>query len=251
MAALPRVFCDIPLAHRGLHGGGLPENSLAAARAAIEAGYGIEVDIQPAADGTPMVFHDQNLFRMTGVKQDIVDLLPKDLAALRLAGGDQPIPTLSDLLDLVAGRAPLLIEIKDQDGRLGPNIGNLHQRVAEQVKSYAGPVAIMSFNPHIVKAFHKAAPSVPVGLTCCGFNASDWPQLDSATRTRLARIEGFDDIGARFISHDRADLDNPQLVALKSRGIPILCWTIQSAAQDLAARRIVDNITFERYLPMV
>lgn len=158
MPVLPAAFTAAPLAHRGLHGGDVPENSLAAAQAAIDAGYGIEVDIQPASDGTPMVFHDYDLARMAGERAFIRALSPQDLAARRLAGGTEPIPQLAQLLELVAGRVPVLIEIKDPDGRLGPNIGDLHARVAETLRDYAGPVAVMSFNPAVVKAFHAVMP---------------------------------------------------------------------------------------------
>lgn len=247
MAALPPEFLRIPIAHRGLHGPGVPENSLAAAEAAIAAGYGIEMDIQPAAGCVPMVFHDYDLARLAGDEGFIADMDSEALTDKRLLDSDQAIPTLAAMLRLVAGRVPLLIEIKDQDGRLGPNIGDLHRHVADQLKSYAGPVAVMSFNPHVVTALHKLMPDRPVGITSCGFAAKDWPALDEETRTRLAAIEDFDASGAAFISHDRGDLDNPRVVALKAQGVPVLCWTIRSPEQEAEARRIADNITFEGY----
>lgn len=251
MPVLPAAFTAAPLAHRGLHGGDVPENSLAAAQAAIDAGYGIEVDIQPASDGTPMVFHDYDLARMAGERAFIRALSPQDLAARRLAGGTEPIPQLAQLLELVAGRVPVLIEIKDPDGRLGPNIGDLHARVAETLRDYAGPVAVMSFNPAVVKAFHAVLPQVPVGLTTCAFPEEDWPGVPAETRRRLADIEDFADVGASFISHDRADLANPRVDALKAQGNTILCWTVTSPAQEAEARRYADNITFEGYRPAV
>ncbi|MFV0383024.1 glycerophosphodiester phosphodiesterase family protein [Paracoccus sp. (in: a-proteobacteria)] len=247
MAALADGFVRIPLAHRGLHGGVVPENSLAAAQAAIDAGYGIEIDIQPAAGGVPMVFHDYDLMRMTGDEGYIADLDRDDLAELRLAGGDQRIPTLAEMLRLVAGKVPLLIELKDQDGRLGRNIGDLHQKVATALAHYAGPVAVMSFNPHMVGGFHRAMPRIPAGITTCGFDAGDWPGLEAETRLRMAGIADFEAAGACFISHDRADLANPRVAALKSQGVPILCWTVRSPEQEAEARRIADNITFEGY----
>nr|WP_111301973.1 glycerophosphodiester phosphodiesterase family protein [Paracoccus saliphilus] len=247
MPSLPDRFLTTPIAHRGLHGPGAPENSLAAARAAIEAGYGIECDIQPAGDGTPMVFHDYQLSRLTAQQGLIAETAPEVLADLRLAGSDEPVPTLAQFLKLVAGQVPLLIEIKDQDGSCGSDIGNLHGHVAEALRGYAGPVAVMSFNPHVVAAFHQAAPHIPVGLTTCAFGADDWAHVPPGRREGLATIDDFDRSGASFISHDKADLGNPRVDALRAQGVPILCWTIRSEAEEPAARRISDNITFEGY----
>ena len=249
MSTLPRAFLDTPIAHRGLHGPGIPENSLAAAEAAIAKGYGIELDIQPVAGGAPMVFHDYDLSRLAGDEGFIIDLDPETLAEMRLLDTDQGIPTLDDFLRLVDGRVPLLIEIKDQDGRMGPNIGELQARVAAALDGYEGPVAVMSFNPHTVAAFHEIAPDIPVGLTTCGYAKADWPMLDDETRTRLADIDDFDRCGASFISHDKSNLDNPRVDALKALGVPILCWTIRSHEEEIAARRVADNITFEGYEP--
>lgn len=244
---LPQAFLTLPIAHRGLHGPGVPENSLAAAQAAIDAGYAIELDIQPARDGTPMVFHDYDLPRLTGTKGLVAALDPQALSALRLLGSDQPVPTLRQFLDLVAGRVPLLIEIKDQDMSLGPNIGLLHKAVADALQGYDGPVAVMSFNPHVVAGFHRIAPHVPVGLTACGYAEEDWPGIPEETRSHLAGINDFDQSGACFVSHDKRDLANPRLDALKAQGVPILCWTIRSAEEEALARRVADNITFEGY----
>lgn len=247
MAALPREFVTLPLAHRGLHGADIPENSLAAAQAAIDAGYGIELDIQPDATGRPLVFHDYSLERLTGLTGFISTLSPAAVADLHLLGTDQPVPALADFLDLVGGRVPLLIEIKDPDTRLGTAIGELHRRVADVLRGYPGPVAVMSFNPHVVAAFHEVAPGTPVGLTTCAFDQDDWTRVPPERLSELAGIPDFDRVGASFISHDRADLDHPRVSALKGRGVPILCWTVRSAEQEVEARRVADNITFEGY----
>ena len=146
---------------------------------------------------------------------------------------------------------PLLIEIKDQDGRLGDDIGELHRRVAEQLEAYQGVVAVMSFNPHTVRAFHEIRPDIAVGITSCGYPAGDWPQLDERTRSHLAAITDFDRSGACFVSHDKGDLANPRVDALRAQGIPVLCWTVRSSAEENAARRLADNITFENYRPSI
>ena len=242
-------FLRMPIAHRGLHRPGLPENSMAAFRAAIANGYGIECDIQRAMDGTPMVFHDYELKRLTHEANGTVAAsTPQQLARLRLAGSDETMPTLAEMLAEVAGRVPLLIEIKDPTLDSGADVGKLPQRVAEELAGYAGPVAVMSFNPHVIAAFHQAAPEIAVGLTTCAYEAGEWPMLDQAKRSHLAQIADFDAVGASFISHDRNDLENPAVLALKARGVPVLTWTIRSQGQEVEARRTADNITFEDYL---
>jgi glycerophosphoryl diester phosphodiesterase len=129
---------------------------------------------------------------------------PPHLAGCGLQGTDEPIPTLAEMLREVAGKVPLLIEIKDPTLASGPDVGKLPQRVAEVLAGYQGPVAVMSFNPHVIAAFHKAAPDIAVGLTTCAYEAGEWPMLDDARRAHLAAIADFDAVGASFISHDRA-----------------------------------------------
>ena len=125
---LPDSFFARPIAHRALHDAAVAENSLAAVEAAIAQGYGIEIDIQPARDGTPMVFHDYDLGRLTAQTGLITQYSAAELGEIKLTGGGGTIPTLAQVLNVVAGRVPLLIEIKDQDGTLGPNVGPLGRR---------------------------------------------------------------------------------------------------------------------------
>ncbi|MCB2124566.1 MAG: phosphodiesterase [Rhodobacteraceae bacterium] len=246
---LPASFLRTPIAHRALHDrkAGRPENSPAAFRAAIAAGYGIECDIQPSADGVPMVFHDYDLRRLTGVPGRIRGLSAAKLRALRLLDGDDGIPTLAEMLALVAGRVPLLIEIKDQDGDMGPGVGPLEGAVAGTLRGYAGPVAVMSFNPHSVAALAEAAPAIPRGLTTSAYAAEDWPLLTPRVRDRLREIPDYDAVGASFLSHEAADLARPRVADLKARGAAVLCWTIRSPGAEAEARRVADNVTFEGY----
>ena len=247
--ALHPDFLRLPIAHRGLHSPGVPENSMAAFRAAIDAGYGIECDIQATADGQAVVFHDYDLSRLADDAGFVADLHLQRLQEFRLLGSDEQIPTLRQLLEEVAGRVPLLIEIKDQDGRLGPNIGTLQDKVARELQGYQGPVAVMSFNPYTVGAFHEAAPEITAGLTTCGYLPEEWPMLDDEMCDHLAQIADFDSVGAEFISHDHDDLGNPAVLALAARDVPVLCWTIRSPEAEARARRIAQNITFEDYFP--
>jgi glycerophosphoryl diester phosphodiesterase len=249
---LPRALVAVPIAHRGLHdrAKGVVENSRAAAEAAIAAGYGIEMDIQASADGQAIVFHDHEMLRLTDKPGLITDYTAEALGRIVLKDGDETVPTLAEFLALVDGRAPLLIEIKDQDGALGPNVGPLEARVAALLAGYAGEAALMSFNPHSVAALAEAAPGRPRGLTTCAFDDPDWSLPDYRV-AELAALLDAERVGAAFVSHDRRDLDNPALARLKAEGLPILTWTVRSAAEEAAARRVADNITFEGYRPAI
>ena len=126
------------------------------------------------------------------------------------------MPRFAEFLALVAGRVPLLVEIKDQDGALGPDVGALEARVAALLAGYPGEAALMSFNPHSVAAFASLAPDRPRGLTTCAFDTADW-SLPDYRRAELAALTDAERTGAAFVSHDRKDLDNPAVARLKAR----------------------------------
>ncbi|RME14941.1 MAG: phosphodiesterase [Alphaproteobacteria bacterium] len=246
---LPRAFLVAPIAHRALHdlAEGRPENSRAAVRAAIEAGYGIEIDVQLSADGEAMVFHDPALDRLTDAHGPVRARTAAQLAVIPLKGDGEGIPTLAEILRLVAGRVPLLIEIKDQDGAMGEDVGPLEAAVARALEGYEGPVAVMSFNPHAMAAMARLAPGIARGLTTHAWDDPDSALLEHDHRAHLAVIGDFDRVGASFISHDAHDLDNPRVKALKEAGVPVLTWTVRSPDEEAEARRQADNITFEGY----
>lgn len=243
-------FLRAPLAHRGLHDveDGRPENSVPAVEAAIAAGYGIEIDLQLSADGQAVVFHDYDLGRLT---TDAGAVRQRPLGELRriplLGGQGTRIPALPEILDLVAGRVPLLIELKDQDGAMGPDTGALESAVVAALAGYIGPVACMSFNPHSVAELARLAPNLPRGLVTDAYDPEEWP-LSAETCSRLRAIPDFDRVKAGFISHDVTDLGRPRVAELKARGVPVLCWTVRSPAIEAKARRVADNVTFEGYL---
>lgn len=247
---LPSSFLTRPIAHRGLHGPSAPENSRAAFRAAIKAGYGIELDVQPSRDGVPMVFHDYDLDRLTPESGPFAMRSSAELAAIPLWPSRETIPTLTEILELVDGQVPLLIEIKDQDGGLGTALTGLEKAVAESIANYQGDVALMSFNTNSVQILSRMT-AHPIGIVSCGFDADDWPTIPAPTRERLAQIPDYDISGACFISHDHRDLSNPRVAELKTEGAQILCWTVRSADQETAAREIADNITFEGFRPAI
>ena len=241
--ALPPSLLAAPIAHRGLWGESRPENSIAAARAAVAEGYGIEADLQMSADGRAMVFHDDVLDRLTTRTGPLRDRPADELAATPLRGGSEGIATLTALLEAVDGRAPLLLEIKDQDGALGPDVGALEAAVARDLAAYEGPVAVMSFNPHSVAAMRQAAPSIARGLATCAFAPEDWPGVPAERLAWLRRID-VARVGAAFVSHDARDL--ARTAGLR---VPVLAWTIRSVEAEREARRYARQITFEGYRP--
>ena len=248
---LPEIFLDRPLAHRGLHdvNDARPENSLAAFRAAIALGYGIELDLQISKDGQAMVFHDYDLQRLAGVSGAVCQRTATELGATPLIGNDEGIPSLAEVLGLVDGKVPLLIEIKSQDLRLGPKVGQLEEAAARALKTYTGPAAVMSFNPHSVGHLQEHLPDMPRGLTTCNFDKEDWLLIPDIRREELACIPDFDSTGSCFVSHQQDQLDSSAIARLKRSNIPVLCWTIRSPEQEAVARVIADNVTFEGYLP--
>ncbi|MBF9057659.1 phosphodiesterase [Rhodobacterales bacterium HKCCSP123] len=251
MPELPRSFTARPIAHRALHdaAAGVIENSPTAIRRAIGAGYGIELDLQLSSDGVAMVFHDDTLDRLTSARGPVRGRTARELGDLRLTGSEDRIPTLSEVLEMVSGTVPLLLELKDQSGGLGQAGADLEGAVARDLDGYGGDVAVMSFNPYMIAQMRDLAPGVPRGLVTSGFIPSQWPHLAPETCAALRSIAGFGQVGARFISHDWTDLGSPRVAELKAQRVPILCWTIRSAQDEAQARRVADSVTFEGYLP--
>ncbi|MGB0504804.1 MAG: glycerophosphodiester phosphodiesterase family protein [Pikeienuella sp.] len=250
-APLDPAFLTSPLTHRGLHNrdAGVIENSRAAIMAAIDAGYGIEIDIQQTADDQPLVFHDYNMKRLAAHDVYVRTLPLAEVTAIPLTDGPDGPPPLGEVLEMVAGRVPLLIEIKDQHGALGPVDGVLEGKVANTLSGYNGPVALMSFNPHSVAACATAAPHIPRGRVSDPFWQEDWAFVPAQRRAELAKLDDLPVLGASFTSHYIKDLTSPAIAAVKASGLPVLCWTVRSEAEEKAAREVADNITFEGYLP--
>lgn len=249
MTPLPSAFLARPIAHRGYHDKSVRriENSPSAFATAIDAGYGIEMDLQLSHDGVAMVFHDDLLDRLTAEAGPVKDRSATALSAIALKGSTDTIPTLAQVLNQVNGLVPLLIELKDQHGEMGDTDGRLELATAEALRGYTGPVALMSFNPHMVRRIGVLCPDLPRGLISSAWRRIDEPHVPVDTRARLAGIPDFDAVGASFLSHDVTNLSSPRVEQLKSQGRTILCWTVRSAAQEQEARKVADNITFEGY----
>lgn len=245
---LPRGFFARPFAHRGLHDRtvGRIENSRAAVKAAVDTGYGIEVDVQLTRDGQAVVFHDDHLGRLTGQDGAPRDFDLAELTRIRLRDSDETIPPLVEILTLV-GDTPLLVEIKDQTGQMGPTDRRLETAVARALAGHCGPVAVMSFNPHCMAAMRTLAPAIPRGLVTCAFGP-DW-DLPAPRRDALRAIPDYAPVGACFISHEHDNLNAKPVQNLRSHGALINCWTIRDPASEARARKLADTITFEGYRP--
>ncbi len=246
---LPPALIRIPIAHRALHvrSKGRVENAAASIRAAIAAGYAIEIDAQLSADGQAMVFHDETLERLTAETGWVKDRTAAELRQIRLNDSTDTIATLPEVLSLIAGRVPLLIEIKDQTLTMSDTDGRLEQAAADALRAYSGDVAVMSFNPHSIAHMARLAPRIARGITTSSYDPAAWHPLPPAACDALRNIPDYDRVQASFISHQASDLRRPRVADLKANGAAILCWTIRTHAEEALARQIAQNITFEHY----
>ena len=232
--SLPRLF-----AHRGLHGAGVSENSLEAFARACTAGVGIELDVRLSADGSVVVFHDDTLARLCGLPERIDALTLAQLRAFSLPDGSG-IPTLQEVLDLVAGRVPLLVEIKN-----GRNLTRLCAGTLERLRAYKGEYAVESFNPLAVRYFRRYAADVPRGQLV---------SLPDEYRGAVLRA------GAGALSHLLANvLSRPDFVAYDQRmdgcfslrmqrrlyRARLARWTVRSRSQLQAALMRGESVIFE------
>lgn len=211
-------------AHRGLHGGAVPENSPIAFADAILRGFGIECDIQRSADGQAMVFHDWELDRMTAETGPVVRRTAAQLSDIRLAGTSSRMISLHGLLEQVSGQVPLLIEVKSKKDM---HIAPVCLAVLRALEGYRGPHAVMSFDPRISRWFSKHSPSTVRGLVVTEDGARALP---GKIRRRLAFWHGRPD----FLAWDIRDLPSGLPAAQRRRGLPVTTWTVRTP--ELAAR---------------
>ena len=238
-----------PIAHRGLHdqAKGIIENSASAVRAAMGAGYAVEVDLQCCAGHMPIVFHDATLDRLTGETGDVATRDAEALCSLPLRGSEDRILSLTALLALVNGRVPLLIEVKSTWTREGKYEAN----IALLLASYPGPVAVMSFDPHCVAAFREVSPSLPRGLIAERFDdQSYWPRLSFGQRFAMRNLLTSAFARPHFIAYDiRALPAVAPLVAQTVFGLPLLTWTVRTKEEQDRALRYADAMIFEGIRP--
>ncbi len=235
-----------PIAHRGLHdaGAGVPENSLTSFEAACRTGYPIEMDVQITADGEAVVFHDYELERLTGSAGRVAELVWRDISTYRLAGTGEAIPSLSQALDLVDGRVPVIVEIKNP----GRRSGRLERAIHTKLIRYDGAHAVSSFNPISLAWFARRAPQIPRGQNVTHFPLSNhhypWP-----VRTALKHM-AFNPISKpHFVVFDHRALPNRAASRARRRGLPLLAYTIRNDRERTATENHVDNYIFENFRP--
>lgn len=251
MTRLSKEFWARPFAHRGLHDAARPENSLSAINAAVQAGYAVEVDVQPSSDGEAMVFHDYTLDRLTGEAGRTDARTAAELNSIALGSSSDTIPTLAEVLELVGGRVPMLIEIKDQSKGFVDTDGSLERQVCEVIRA-SGNIdtsAIMSFNPFSAHHVAEHLPQIARGVVSYDFQHPHDAGIDASHRADLAALRWFEETGCDFVSYGADSLSAQRVIDLRAMGIPIFCWTIRSPTRAEAALKFCDQITFEGYLP--
>jgi glycerophosphoryl diester phosphodiesterase len=227
------------VAHRGLWGPGVPENSLAAASAAIAQGFAIECDVRLSRDGTVIVFHDADTQRMTGLPGAIGRMAVQDATALLLGGGPERVPSLAQFLARIAGRVPLLIEIKtDTRAETSP----LCLAVRRALEGYRGPVAVMGFSPEVGHWFAAHAPKIVRGLVMTEHRETNGRAFRDAILRRLAVLRAKPD----FVAYDVHHLPSSLPTALRSAGVPVLSWTVRSEEDATVVGTHADRPIFER-----
>ena len=231
-----------PIAHRGLHDAacGVVENTPSAVAAAVVAGYGIEVDLQITADGEAMVHHDAELGRLTEGSGRLDAMTAADLMHIPFKATADRMMALGDLLNLIAGRVPLLLELKsrfDRDLRLC-------RRAAQTLEPYSGPVAAMSFDPYQMEAIRDFAPGLPRGVV-----AERHPGKP-AHGSRLAMLLSGVRSRPHFIAYHVKDLPAPiPLFARDVLRMPLLAWTVRTQADWHRVERWADQMIFEGIRP--
>ena len=238
-----------PIAHRGLHdaAGGVIENTASAFQAAIDGSFAIETDLQISADGEAMVHHDFALGRLTLGSRQLAAMTAAGLREVPFKATADRVLTLGELCDLVAGRVPLVIELKsrfDGDRRLVA-------RVAQVLQSYAGPVAVMSFDPAPIAALREIAPGLPRGIVAeRHYEHDEWQELTARRKRELAFLLHAPRTRPHFVAYHVKDLPSPgPWFARNVFGLPLLTWTVRTEQDRRRARKWANQMIFEGFRP--
>lgn len=230
-----------PIAHRGLFADKIPENSLAAFKNAVKNKTPIELDVTILADGTLVVFHDEKLARMTGKDGYISSCTYQDIQKLTLAGTKEKIPTFEESLDVIDGKVPVLIEIKNYG-----NVGTIEKAVWKVLQNYRGEYAIQSFNPYTLEWFKENAPKVKRGQLASFFEDEKVTGLKKFLLKRMMLNKKVSE--PHFINYDSKNMPNKYLK--KYYGVlPIIAYVIRNDEQESRIKGFADNIIFDSYTP--
>lgn len=226
------------IAHRGVFSNemGVPENSLAAFRRAVEAGLAIELDVRLSKDGKLVVFHDTGCKRMTGVDVKVSALPYSELRKLRLRDTEEHIPLLSEVLKLVKGRVPLLIEVKNI-----ALVGRLEWKLLKLLRDYQGKYIIESFHPGVVGWMKRHAKGVSVGQLVSMHSTSLNP-----VEKLMMKMQGFYWLTrADFMSYDIRELTPAMAREFHKRGMKVYGWTVRSVSDYIRMKNICDGVIFD------
>lgn len=233
---------ETPIAHRGLHTKDIPENSLSAFENALKNNYAIELDVQFTKDKEVVVFHDENLKRMTNDTRNIEDVNYDELKNLRLGNTNEIIPTLEEVLELVDSKVAILIEIKDCKDYI-----ELSEKTYEILKGYEGNYAIQSFNPFILEWYKNNASEVVRGQLSGTFTEGS-ESLNSFEKFALKNMLLNFKSKPNYIGYDLEGIPKSKLESLRKKGVPIIVWTVKNKEDMEKAYKYSDNITFENFL---
>lgn len=238
---VPAWLYEVPLAHRGLHGEGVVENTRSAFAAAAARGYGVELDVRLSADGVPVVFHDSTLARLAGSSDRVAKLTATELGQVRLLDGDEGIPTLAEALEVLRETAAML-ELKTT--RLWA--GALEAAVARDLGEHPGPACVASFNPVPLRWFRERAPDVVRVLTAM---APPGGRLSSFLRRRMRQLKDAPSVRPSAISYRLDDLPQPAVDRWREAGGVVVAWTVTDPSGLERARQLADNVIFEQVCP--
>lgn len=234
---------ETPIAHRGVHTKDIPENSLSAFENALKNNYAIELDVQFTKDKEVVVFHDENLKRMTNDTRNIEDVNYDELKNLRLDNTNEIIPTLEEVLELVDSKVAILIEIKDCKDYI-----ELSEKTYEILKGYEGNYAIQSFNPFILEWYKNNASEVVRGQLSGTFTEGS-ESLNSFEKFALKNMLLNFKSKPNYIGYELEGIPKSKLESLRKKGVPIIVWTVKNKEDMEKAYKYSDNITFEKFLP--
>jgi glycerophosphoryl diester phosphodiesterase len=247
--ASPDWLAARPVAHRGLHtnSAGVIENTASAFRAAIDRGFSIEIDLQVSSDGEAMVHHDFALGRLTLGSRQLAAMTAAGLREVPFKDTADRMMSLSEFLELVAGRVGLFIELKSRfDGDM-----RLTRRAAEVLKDYKGPAALMSFDPAPIIALREIAPAIIRGIVAeRHYVDSDWQDLTDKQKRSLAFLRHRGQSRPHFVAYQVDDL--PALGPWVTRNLfrlPLMTWTVRTEEQRARAKRYADQMIFEGFVP--
>ena len=229
------------IAHRGLHDikKGIPENSMKAFEEAIKKGVAIELDVRLSKDGRVVVFHDKTLKRMCGVDTPVFDFTYEQLSAFRLKDTDEKIPLLSQVLKLVNGRVPVVVELKESVG-----VFDLEKRTYYLLKGYKGKYAVMSFNPISLWFFRVFAPDITRGQLISRFK-------NKKVRKYIERIICASPLVWKLISKPEFIACDLRCVSIETAfqavdiGADFLTWTANSKELIESAKQFSKSVIFE------